>query len=393
MNGYIENGIFEGYNAERLRLPNEKCCSPYLKLDNFKRDKSNYNNAFQNRNYPSVDDIFWYSVPSTSVEDWEKFYPVTERKWLFVGEPCEVISEELQIETPMTLNYPWLENGEYVYNTEYFGMWWQSCHNWKFIGQNFVHSSDANNPTIPTQIGESLKIGRGVRRFKDLPIVTKNKWMTIGQINIHIGENNIIIGDLSEVWMTIGQSNIHIGINNIIIGGFTTSFRGFPGFYREEYWEGHPYYHAHLGVPWYIGDDNEFTEECLLVNISNSFEYYQPTLKTTYSNFAQDEKDSYAEYKQAIRNGYGVYDETNYSDENVVCGEIKQDIYHFELPKRRISSVTGDDYRESFTFYHAIPPRQQEFNNLYFEPRTDNVDPVNLQYYTVEYFDIEVVRD
>lgn len=331
-NGYIENGIFNGYDTDILKLENEPPNSPYLRFNNFDRTHANGANAFQNRNYPSLSEAFWYSVPSTSTEDYEKFFPIHENVAVIFGETGNYFSDSLYMGQAVPSSQPFATNGEVIYNTEHNGYWWRNFHQWKFIGQHYYYDAPSGDPTPRVTIG-SVKIGTGIRKLKLL--------------------------DISESG---------------------TNYKGIPGFVYDYIPNAHSHYHSHLGDIQYF-DDNLSQVGSGQVNVGNSLgqHYFRPLNLT--SNFEQDERTAYNTYKQSILDGYSI----DYFEDSGV--------YYFETPKRRISNVTGDVYGQSFTFYHAIPPRQQEFNNMYFKPSVAQSDPVNLQYYTVEYFDIEVIRD
>lgn len=330
-NGYIENGIFGGYDAEVLRLENEQNNSPYLRFNNFDRTHDNGANAFQNRNYPSLSEVFWYSAPSTSVELYEKFFPLVDNIIIVFGEHGYYFSDDLFTGQAFSSPHWFATNNEVIYNTNYYGYWWRQHHQWKFIGQQYYYDAPINDPNPVVLIG-SVNIGTGIRKLKLLDIT---------------------------------ESGV--------------DYKGIPGFVYDYIPNTHSHYHAHLGDVQYF--DDSLMEVGDGVNIGNSLgqHYFRPL--NIISNFEQDERTAYTTYKQAISNGYSI----DYFDDSGV--------YYFETPKRRISNVTGDLYGQSFTFYHAIPPRQQEFNNLYFNPSVSQSDPVNLQYYAIEYFDIQVIRD
>lgn len=63
-------------------------------------------------------------------------------------------------------------------------------------------------------------------------------------------------------------------------------------------------------------------------------------------------------------------------------------VYWFEMPRPRATS----DGLDKHTFYRGLSPRQEEMNYMHFDVIKDSLDPVNLQFRTLESLDVKLIK-
>lgn len=235
-----------------------------------------------------------------------------------------------------------------------YGYWTKEEHSFKFIGQDSGR---------PIQIGDNgITVNRGVRSTMEMPgyekksINTSSPFYAQSQANL---ENR-------KYWQPLaGTDNIQQYDN------YKLALRS--GELEEQFFGGRSY----LNV-------GETTAQQYTLRVNTDSGFIGQTDKTAVSVTGDAVFIEYKTDQETLQTHLYIDGETLYGQDNT-----SRVIYWFEHPKRRINPINGG---EESTFYRQISPRQEEHNYMYFTAiRSNDQDPVNLQYRTLESFEIEQI--
>lgn len=204
-----------------------------------------------------------------------------------------------------------------------YGMWQRYETRWKYVGQDSGRQ---------VRVGEErLFIDRGVRRYTQMPGYSKDVVMP------HYPNYDGHLEDSREYWqVTFDTSNI------LFVGDPSLS----------------------------VGDSDLF--------VGNNITLGQNDEETQYNALQHEKID------ESSQNSFGTINNNNYYEHKVGNSYVRNEVYWFELPKKRQGN-------EQPTFYRGISPRQEEMNYMFFDSEETNSDPVNLQFRTLEYFSIKEI--
>lgn len=312
---------------------------------------------------------FDWNLPERNPENYDEVFQNSDQnqKWFF---------SQLDYE-------PWQEFDNIVTKSNY-GYWTNPLHEWKFIGQ------DSGRPVL---IGDGHIVNRGVRKVTSIPGFKKVPPL-VGSSNYQKSEHNleltrgywqaqdgIIIYNVGEVINNVGNTNgegvLYVGYNyDQTIGDDSQQYTKFKEAMSD-------------GVL-----DNQYGGDNQYLNIINNNTGLSLSINTINNKIGSYDTTSITIDGNALVIGY----EPNYLNFDTYLqidgGElVGQDVqvdgaYWFELPKKRIQTTDTEH-----TFYRQISPRQEEFNYMYFNAKRDlDCDPVNLQYRTLECFDIQSIE-
>lgn len=336
------------------------------------------------KSYENWDDQYFdWNLPIRKQDNYDKVFQLFHQDQKFFFSP---------------LNYePWqLFSGNQIPGKQNYGWWTRSEHEWKFIGQNSGR---------PVTVGDGHIINRGVRIVstiagfrKELPL--PSPYLQSQTPNLELGrkywqpKQGIYTPKIGEVPNVIGgglpqinhpDGTLFIGQNyDESLGDEQTQYQEYlnargQGFYANQY-DGESNF---LSL---VPDENgEFS---LMINTIEGQIGYQYQTEITIDDSSGENELVVNYHPQSHLTDTFFYDEE--TEETIYAkDDSKSKVYWFEMPQQRIEKTPDGDIH---TFYRPISPRQEEFNYMYFEAKSgDLYDPVNLQYRTLESFNIEVI--
>lgn len=364
----------------------------FLSLDKNISEQTPYNNdvndqaVLQNQSFRTSDNwddsYFDWNLPKRTTKNYDKVYQKDdpERPWFF----SQMNYEPWQLFDPQP-------------HEPLSGYWVHPDKQWKFIGQ------DSGRPVI---VGDGTIVHRGVRKYyemsgfeKRVPLVTspyyqgqqqnleddRDYWQQIEGLYIpKIGQTP---------YKTIGQTpNLFIGENYDSEGGVEQDqYSVFLKRKKQGRLNGEdPTKHNFINII------NQGAETILSINTQVGVIGFDP--QTPISIGSQGDTFTLYQSPNGDQNfGTDVYfypeneaiiqnDKTSFQITDWEYGDIKW----FETPYQRIQKTRCND---AHTFYRGISPRQEEYNYMYFDVKRDHEsDPVNLQYITLEQFDIQEIN-
>lgn len=312
--------------------------SQYFDMDKPLRTLDNHDKVFQQH---SDDQKFFFSP--LHYEPWQLFEVINDqhyeelysksKKWLSRWKEIDQDIDPMTGETSFLVGVclyvcPDEDDIQEEHLINNFGIWTREETRWKFIGQD----PEELDGVTGIKIGqENLTIGRGVREYCDIPNFMKEPQL-LSNPNYEKSKHNL---EDRPYWQSqVNQSYLIIGNVPEPIGHMTgSSYTNFVG-----------------------------------LNAGGE----------------QDDRLQYNEFMKWKRSENHV--------DFMLKDEIDEPLAHikwFEMPKPRVTQTPEGDLH---TFYRPISPRQEEYNYMHFNVRRgDDVDPVNLQYRTLEQFDIKLI--
>lgn len=285
---------------------------------------------------------------------------------------------------------PWQEFQENDERPEY-GYWTKEENKWKFIGQQ-------SNRPVNTIGEEGLIINRGVRKYQRIPgfiheepnyALLYNEMLIDNQRKYWQPQQGIFTPKLGENYklngVTLGGSihsngkikigyNIGDGQQNEVSSYNEFLYKQAQGQLDGNIYGGQSFISIVDNILTINTDDDENIGIDFLTNVFVTDNEIQVNTPNGMDQIASDNV-----YLKPTEEG-GIFLEAKDTTD--------VELYWFELPRKRISNK-GD---VPYTFFRQISPRQEEYNYMYFETKkSPNQDPINLQYRTLEMFQIKTV--